>query len=61
MDNSKSSDLMKENLLKIIIGDEVGSAMLTTLLQFGLIQHKPSVTEHGYELTPKGLDRLNGI
>ena len=52
---------MKENLLKIIIGDEVGSAMLTALLQFGLIQHKPSVTEHGYELTPKGMDRLNGI
>ena len=61
MDNPKSSDLVRETLLKVMIGDKVGAAMTTSLQHFGLIRHKKNVTEEGYELTSKGLDRLNGI
>jgi predicted transcriptional regulator len=61
MDNSEGAILKRETLLKVMVGDEVGETMLTTLLQFGLIRLKKNVTEEGYELTPKGLDRLNGI
>ena len=71
MDNSQGAELKREALMKVLIGDEIGTTMLTTLLQFGLIR-KRSIKAKGmdawilgptsnYELTQKGLDRLNGI
>ena len=59
MDNRKSSDIAVEALLKIMVGDEVGATMTITLHQFGLIKRIAGINK--YELTQKGLDRLNGV
>lgn len=70
MDNTQGAELKREALMKVLTGDEIGVAMTTALLQTGLIRNRAkkvgmsywltgSVTE--YELTEKGLERLNGI
>lgn len=73
MDNSQGSGIAREVLMKVLIGDEVGSAMKTALLQFGMIRKRKDVKKRvgidawveepisDYELTEKGLERLNGI
>lgn len=73
MDNSQGSGIAREVLMKVLIGDEVGYAMKTTLLQFGMIRKRKDVKKRvgvdawmeepmsDYELTEKGLERLNGI
>lgn len=55
----KQDDLTKEVLLMVMVGDEVGESVKTALRQFKLIKRKQD--EEKYELTQKGLDRLNGI
>ena len=73
MDNSQGSGIAREVLMKVLIGDEVGYAMKTTLLQFGMIRKRKDIKKRvgidawveepisDYELTEKGLERLNGI
>lgn len=73
MDNSQGSGIAREVLMKVLIGDEVGYAMKTTLLQFGMIRKRKDIKKRvgidawveepisDYELTEKGLERLNGL
>lgn len=73
MDNSQSSGIAREVLMMVLIGDEVGYTMKTTLLQFGMIRKRKDVKKRvgidawveepisDYELTEKGLERLNGL
>lgn len=77
MDNRKGTEMSgedkREALLKVLTGDEVGVAVLTALIQLGLIKTKDGIKDRigleawypqpttQYELTKKGLERLNGL
>ena len=73
MDNSESSELKREVLLKVLIGDEsISRGLLSTLQQLGLIRKRADSPKRNgrdawlkdlvtdFELTPKGLARLQG-
>ena len=72
MDNSQSSELTKEVLLKVLTGDEVGYAVMHALRQQGLIRLRDNAPKRvgidawrddpvtDFELTAKGLARLQG-
>ena len=72
MDNSESSELKREVLLKVLTGDEVSRTVLHTLCNLGLIRRRGSVKKKvdtkawyglpvtDFELTAKGLRRLQG-
>ena len=72
MDNSESSELKREMLLKVLIGEEIGDSVKLTLQQLGLIKSRADAPKRkgiqswltapvtDYELTAKGLRRLQG-
>jgi len=71
MDNAQSAEV-RETLLKVLTGDDVGRTVLHTLQQLGLIRRRESAPKRvnldwwytdpstNYELTPKGLRRIQG-
>jgi hypothetical protein len=72
MDNSESSELKREVLLKVLTGDDVRGAVLHALCNLGLIRKRADAPKRkgmdswyanpttDYELTAKGLRRLQG-
>lgn len=73
MDNSQSSELTREMLLKVLTGDnEIGYAVMHALRQQGLIRLRDNAPKRvgidalrddpvtDFELTAKGLARLQG-
>lgn len=72
MDNSESSELKREFLLKVLTGEDMSQTVLHALCNLGLVRKRADAKKRvgveawledpttDYELTAKGLRRLQG-